>query len=1588
MKKAITFMLTLVIAVVGMTMHAQAPQTGVYRIQNVGGQKYVKVTGKYDATLVASQQNASYIQVGIEKKLSDGTYKVNSLASTYGESNTPVEVYDYIPKALTLGEAELRKILKNSSDENVKKAIARMHELAEQYAFMRLMPVDGQADTYHAIAVLPYIPKDVVDVWVQKVKQPQNLTIDMWQWCKDLVISYLDQHSGAGGTDATLAARIRNNLNNIKEGHTYMLTVDPDGSFGYIETGANFKGSDEENWETTVNTATLTSSNNRSYWKLTPKVNTDNVKDGTYKIRNLGTKKYVSIKSKYYAKPDAEEANASDIRITFNGEANGGQKIVNLGGTAPDGTNIDIYSYIEKAILIGKMAIYDVLNQENPEQGVNPANDENIAIAQEFMENFVKDNAFMCIKPVPVKDDAVYAYAYVPQIPDEVVYQMYTHHAITANDPALAWAYGVAKVKAYLSEHSGAGGTNSTLASYILANIDKIRPGVTYYLSAHPSDGTFDYAPETATETQAAANLNDEHFMWGFDVEEVEEDNLTSGTYKIRNVDTGDYVEVLSKYYAKPDTNEKNATEIHITYNGKLDDGSYKVTNMSAVAKDGSQCDIADYIQKAIKVARVAIANVLSGVEGNANVASDENIAYAQQYLEDFVNENAYMRVKPVAGTNYVYAIATIPEIPDEVVTQMYNHGVITEKTKEAAWQYGVDYVMSHLEGHNSTLVQLIRANLPKIKQGHTYYLSEDDNQTFGYVDTEDPNFSLSNKRLQWGIDLEEEDQPVESDFYKIHNVGNDLYVKVQGRYYAAPDADKASATPIAVTIDGMLEDGSMKVTNLVGDGHDIQKYVDHAIEIGTTLIHNILDSQSSDENIQRAIEEMTNFVKENAYMRVKLVPGETEAYYAYVVLPTVPQYIVDEWEKKFPGYNGTMRDWAVQKVKDYLTAHPQVDGKLASMIRNNIDKLYEGHTYYLRADGDNTFGIGDFTTGEVTLTDQYYWWGFADAIKAEPFEGYYRIKGADGKYVNVTGKFAAAPNADAATAKTAAGSVIYVGTGETKNTKTLPLEILRSQGVDVGSKSEFAYMNMISNVLKTVAGTVAQMATEYVHNSSYSQYEGLVEPMVQTLVESVDLDLYVEPTITSDGQNAYMLEVNIPDLKEYCSLAQDALSLMGKHGSDLVDNLEALKKGDGGIFDKIISAAQEMAVMLDHGNDAADEIWALLKQKGKTFLSSYSQQLSQLNIPEQALTFINNALNNPDFKYGTTYCLRQDADGTFGYASRESLIDSDNAKWILEPFDEQDPNYNEETYMPFVVKAELTENIHTGEQNVGETSVSEETYNFTTTYLDFEAQVETDNVEIYTISETERLTSKRNAVGDTPEHTSVYYIAKLSQINGNVIPAATPVVLRSSGDAEIELRPVGKPEHKAVESGELAASMEQLLTILYNKINGGAQGVPSPKAISEPTTSNLLVGSFFDQDVEDGLKNNYLELGNKFLVQDDQPIGLDMDGLGFWKNDVTTLKGNNAYLLGYDEEADKVLTDFDYDTSFDAGKDGDAPGYIFQFEDGTFTRIENVTTPKEVKSVTYYNTLGIESSTPFEGINIIVTTYTDGSSSARKVIK
>ncbi len=54
----------------------------------------------------------------------------------------------------------------------------------------------------------------------------------------------------------------------------------------------------------------------------------------------------------------------------------------------------------------------------------------------------------------------------------------------------------------------------------------------------------------------------------------------------------------------------------------------------------------------------------------------------------------------------------------------------------------------------------------------------------------------------------------------------------------------------------------------------------------------------------------------------------------------------------------------------------------------------------------------------------------------------------------------------------------------------------------------------------------------------------------------------------------------------------------------------------------------------------------------------------------------------------------------------------------------------------------------------------------------------------------------------------------------------------------------------------------------------------------------------------------------------------------------------------------------------------------------GTVTAVCELMNDRAVKSVSYYNLMGVESKQPFEGINIVVTHYTDGSISTAKVLR
>lgn len=51
-------------------------------------------------------------------------------------------------------------------------------------------------------------------------------------------------------------------------------------------------------------------------------------------------------------------------------------------------------------------------------------------------------------------------------------------------------------------------------------------------------------------------------------------------------------------------------------------------------------------------------------------------------------------------------------------------------------------------------------------------------------------------------------------------------------------------------------------------------------------------------------------------------------------------------------------------------------------------------------------------------------------------------------------------------------------------------------------------------------------------------------------------------------------------------------------------------------------------------------------------------------------------------------------------------------------------------------------------------------------------------------------------------------------------------------------------------------------------------------------------------------------------------------------------------------------------------------------------TGVEDVNAEKTVAGVVYYNLLGAASDRPFEGVNVVVTTYTDGTKSSKKIVK
>ncbi|MBR1726041.1 MAG: UvrB/UvrC motif-containing protein [Muribaculaceae bacterium] len=493
-----------------------------------------------------------------------------------------------------------------------------------------------------------------------------------------------------------------------------------------------------------------------------------------------------------------------------------------------------------------------------------------------------------------------------------------------------------------------------------------------------------------------------------------------SGYYKVQNVKTKKYVDVKSSTYAKPDAEEADATVLYVGIGDEWDinynedgtyyhgdpDGSYKVISLS-----GEGVQVYTYVNYCVNLAYAFIDIHMADPTKVGLPLTEEEVELAKEAVKDYAENTIFMRLIP-NGTN-VYAVATVPMIPDWVEEKAREHGVT-----DGAWNWAVRQVLSRLDRLGEFGIggfkDLIANNLPNIVPGTTYYLTADEDNTFGYLTEAEFNALTNAKKAvaRWTMHEVETQAFAESGYYRIRNaagVDGKAYVNVDGRYTAEPDATADEATTEAGTVIyvGMegIPAGKTKITGLSGQSDDVLAYADKAITLAKQFAINALEEaiENSDyEKAQQLKDELLGILDNKVadwterFAYLYLVPTITDnhedAVYCQVTMPGL-----SELDEQVAGiFNGTsgytisesfaeygffrtdpnvtdsqgrhpiigldttaVWNFAVEKLIAGLEARGS-DPAIQALVRNNMRNVVPGHTYILTQDPDGTFGYLD----------------------------------------------------------------------------------------------------------------------------------------------------------------------------------------------------------------------------------------------------------------------------------------------------------------------------------------------------------------------------------------------------------------------------------------------------------------------------------------------------------------------------------------------------------------------------------------------------------------------------------------------------
>lgn len=567
---------------------AQAPASGTYHIRSAQG-TYVEVKGKYYAKPNASESEASEIGVGIGYK-NDGGYRVFYLSGKNPNDGSTIEVYDYVDKAYKIvsdfAQGEISKKLATKlgsliqSEDERQQILSAINAMADSickiytddYAYMTLIPEAHYGNKWmvRAKATVPAIPYTIQAagnyiVTGTDVRGNGHKSSDVWDWAKQHVLKYLDEHQ----TDSRLKEMAQKYLDQVTPGTTYYLVYDKaDQSFGYSTDAKADNG----------------------LWTM-EEVNTtaDGLQPGVKNIKNNSTGYYVNVTGKYDAEPnltlddiqgsDENKKNAA-ITLDFGRFSRTNDKLYRITELSNQGQ--DIVGYLSK----GMDKTFEVLNNKLTEKNVYESVAQlangmlsnksiNYSITADNVRADVKTAVDLCadhyayMKLIDNGDGSVSLRVDVPQVPallDLAVQMLKKDQTATFEDFA----------KDQISKYFESSETTESLKKLWNQNKDKWHFGHNYYLSAESSYKTFEFT-EDASDAAAKWTLAE--------VNSTSNTNPYQGYYRIKNVggyNDQQYIDVRGRITADVSaTNDNKTTKpgtilyVNVDANGKAISSPY-----------------------------------------------------------------------------------------------------------------------------------------------------------------------------------------------------------------------------------------------------------------------------------------------------------------------------------------------------------------------------------------------------------------------------------------------------------------------------------------------------------------------------------------------------------------------------------------------------------------------------------------------------------------------------------------------------------------------------------------------------------------------------------------------------------------------------------------------------------------------------------------------------------------------------------------------------------------------------------------------------------------------------------------------------